>query len=45
MALVARSKVHLQMGENQKALQDAEVSLKEDKEFVKVVLLRSGLRM
>lgn len=38
MALVARSKVYLQMGENSKAFQDAELSLKDDKEFVKVAV-------
>eukprot|EP00118_Oscarella_pearsei_P004651 m.20180 g.20180 ORF g.20180 m.20180 type:complete len:308 (+) comp27985_c0_seq2:33-956(+) len=35
VALVARSKVHLQMGVNKSALEDAELALKDGKEFVK----------
>ncbi|XP_065834285.1 outer dynein arm-docking complex subunit 4-like [Oscarella lobularis] len=35
VALVARSKVYLDMGDNKNALDDAESALKEDKEFVR----------
>jgi hypothetical protein len=34
--LVARSRCYLALGENQLALEDAEASLKEDKDFFKV---------
>lgn len=35
-ALVARSRCHLQLGDPESALKDAETSLQEDKEFIRV---------
>ena len=35
-ALVARSRCHLQLGDTESALKDAETALEDDKEFIRV---------
>jgi hypothetical protein len=41
--LVARSKCYLQLGDSQAALEDADMALKEDKDFFKVIQRRDRL--
>ena len=42
-ALVERASCYLKVGKNESALQDAEESLKENKEFTKVILIQQKI--